>query len=370
MLFLCAFLGAAVWMSRVTISSVSPAIKVEFNLKYAQLGLPPTTALAFAAVGYGVSGFLTHRYGARRVLLISVFVMLVGAIGTSISTNLVSLAAFQGLAGLSEGLFYVDALVILTSTFQPATIGRSFGILESAINVGILISFLSGAAITSTFGWRAAYQLLTLLAVASLILIVFSFKEPVRDHQQTDLRALLRDRYVATLFIPITMMFFAFWSFWAFVPTYLTDVLHTPLTVSGAISSAAFLLAIFAALAGGLLADRQGPKRASIAITAFYMVSLVIFAGTNDLSVSVLSLLIVTFAQASLVPVILSFVPKRFPQAELGRAYGIIISVAYAAGAIGPALVGGVADNFGFASAFLILAAIIGLTGLVLIGKL
>ncbi len=327
-------------------------------------------ALAFAAAGYAVSGFLIFQFGSRNVLVMSVIAMLASTLGTANSKSLQDLVVSQGVAGLSEGLFYVDALVILTNAFEPARIGRAFGVLEGALNVGILASLMTGAAIATMFGWRFAYHLLTALGVLTLLLIAIVYAEPVRTYQQTNLRMTLRDRQMSALFVPTALLFLAFWSFWAFVPTYLTDQLRMPLAVSGAISSLAFLLATFAALTGGLLADRLGPKRASVSVTATYAFFLVLFALTSNVVAAVLFLLIITFSQAFLIPTVLSFIPKRFPQAELGRTYGIVIALAYGAGAIGPVIVGRVTDAYGFVSAFLILAAGVGLTALLLLRSL
>ncbi len=352
------------------ISAVAPAIRDEFGLTYAQVGLPPMAALAFAAIGYASSGFLIRRIGTRRTLILSVVCMLIGAFGTANSTELAGLVEFQALAGLSEGIFYVDTLVLLTDAFEPATIGRAFGALEGAINVGILVSLTVGTAITTAFGWRAAYYSLTLVAGGTLILVIAMSSEARKRYQKKALGAILRDRFLAPLFIPIAILFLCFWSFWAFVPTYLTNVLHIPLTLSGLVGSASFSLAIVAALLGGLLADRVGPKKASVSLAMIYALSLVFFAETSSLIVALPLLLIITFAQAYLIPAVLAFIPKRFPEVELGRAYGIIIAVAYAAGSVGPVIVGQVADHFGFVTAFLVLAALVVLAGLILFSKL
>jgi len=129
-------------------------------------------------------------------------------------------------------------------------------------------------------------------------------------------------------------------------------------------------LAMFAAYVGGLLADRLGPKIASLVLIPVYAVCLIVFALTRNIVATLISLVIITFAQAYLVPVVLAFVPKRFPQSELGGAFGIIISIAYIAGAIGPLLVGQVADNYGFTAAFLTLALCPAIMGVLIFRKL
>lgn len=326
--------------------------------------------LAFAAAGYALSGFLAHRFGTRNVLLMSASSMIIGTVGTADSATLNMLVLFQGVTGLSEGLFYVAALVILTETFDGSRIGRAIGSMESAVNVGIVIALTTGAAVTAMFGWRTDYIVLTGLGFIAVFLILKLSREGVSRFEQTDMRRIIGDPYIKAVVAPAALLLLSFWSFWAFVPTYFVNSLKIPLTIAGAISSTSFLLAIFAAYAGGFLADQLGPKVASLTVVGIYTVGLVVFALTRNLLAVLVSLAIVTFAQAYLVPVIFAFMPKRFPQSELGRAFGIIISVAYIAGAVGPLLVGRITDTFGFRTAFLVLALCVGTMGALILQKL
>ena len=369
-LFLSGFLAAFVFMSRTMYSSVVPAVKEELHLTYAQVGLPPMVALACAAVGYALSGFLVFRFGPKKVLLMSIVTMMISALGTANSMTFVSVVVFQGLAGLSEGFFYVAALVMLTNTFENAMIGLAFGVIESALNLGILSSLTLGTSMTTWYSWRAPYQVLTGLGCVALCLILILARTTAKRNEHAQLQEILKDPYIRSVFIPSALLFLSFWSFWTFVPAYLVDSLRVSLTVGGFVSSFPFLLAISASLIGGILADRVGPKTASLPVILFYFVFLVLFSYSGSLIFVIISLAVVGFAQAYLIPVILSFVPKRFPQAELGRIFGIILSGSYVVATVGPLVTGHVVDIYGFTAAFLVLAICIGMTGLLIFKNL
>ncbi len=366
----CAILGGVIWMSRMNYSAVATVIKEEFNLSYTQVGFPPMIALLFAALGYALSGFLILRYGSGKVLLTSALAMLASILGTASSVRFEALAIFQGFSGLSEGLFYVAALVVLTDAFDPSAIGQAIGILESSINLGILTSLTVGTVLAATAGWRAAYLVVAGLGFPALVLITIVSPSKDKKHEEIRLIDLITDGYVVSLLVPITIFILSFWSFWSFAPTYLVDVLQLPLRLAGAASGMPFVLAIFAAFSGGVLADRIGPRKSSLIVTVMYVPFLVLLATTSSVVLAVLSFSFIAFAQSALVPVTLTFIPKRFPGIELGRVYGVIISISCGVGAMGPILVGHVVDIYGFGAAFLAMAGVIALAEGVILWRL
>jgi hypothetical protein len=103
----------------------------------------------------------------------------------------------------------MGALVLLTSSFDSSEIGRagSSGILEGAVNFGIVVSLIIGPII-------AFVKILT-------------------------------ERHVIFLFVQLATNFLCFWSFWSFVQTYLRDDLHLSLTLIRTVTW------IFAALVRG-----------------------------------------------------------------------------------------------------------------------
>jgi MFS family permease len=369
LLSVCAAMAIVVWMSRLTVSALAPAIRNSFGLNYTQLGIISTAGLTFAALGYAASGFLSFRFGARSVLLIAAVVELVGAFGTFLSLNFGWLLAFQSLIGLSEGLYYVATIVLLTSAFDPSRVGGAIGTVEASLNLGVVAALTIGPIVSLAFGWRSAYLVLGSLGVLLICMIVVTRVDATGAIRTADLRGMLRGRFMIAIIVPIALLFMCFWSFWAFVPTYLVESLHIAYTTSGFIGSLSFLFATFSALAAGMSTDRVGAKKSSLAIVAIYLIFLVIFAFSSNVIVTIISLLIVTSSQASMIPVLLSAVPKKFPQTELGRIIGLVICLGYGGGAIGPFIVGRIADGYGFFSAFLFLTFCVAVTGgIILVG--
>ncbi len=369
-LLLYAAMAAVIWMSRLMFSAVAPVLKSALGLTYTQLGLVSMASITLAALGYGTSGFLSLRYGTRRVLLAAALTEIVGTFGTFISKGFGEVFVFQSILGLSEGLFYVAALAHLTTTFDPQRIGRVIGIVEASINIGVLASLTIGAFISILYGWRFAFLFLGFLGILMVLMIAVAPVGGVPSYHDTDLVAMLKNPFMIAVLIPTIFLFLSFWSFWAFVPTYLVDNLHLSYTATGFVGSLSFLLAIFSALLAGVSADHIGPKASALVVVTTYLVFLILFTFSSSIIYTVISLWIVSSTQAFMIPVLLSSIPKRFPRAELGRIYGLVIAIGYGGGAIGPFIVGRIADTYGFSSAFLTLALCVALAGLVILFKM
>jgi MFS transporter, DHA1 family, arabinose polymer utilization protein len=365
-LLLTVSMAGVVWMSRWMFPVVAPILKQELNLTYAQVGIPPSAAVLFAAIGYGVSGFLTHQIGTRRVLLIAALANIIGALGTILLPSFVSLVVYQSVIGLSEGLFYVAALVLLTNTFATTAVGRALGVLESGVNIGIVLSLMVGTAVATAFGWRYTYILLTMLGFIVILHILATPSGSIREYQHTNFKEMITDPFVITVSISLGLFFFVNWSFWTFAVTYLTDWLHLPYFESGGIVSVSYLIAIFSSYAAGSLTDRAGPKKASLFLLAIGVVSLIVFAISDSITIAIVSILIVASTQGAIIPVLFAFVPKQYSQHEIGRAFGVMLLFAYGVAAIGPFIVGHIADSYGFPTAFLSLVGILAVCGIVI----
>ncbi len=307
---------------------------------------------------------------ACRILLAAVLTEITGAFGTFMSKDFGGVFVFQSILGLSEGLFYVAALALLTTTFDQQRIGRVIGVVEASINIGVLASLTLGALISVLYGWRFAFLFLGFLGIILVFMIAVAPFGGVPSYHDTDLVEMLRDPFMIAILIPIIFLFLSFWSFWAFVPTYLVVNLHLSYTAAGFVGSLSFLLAIFSALLAGVSADHIGPKRSALVVVSTYLVFLIFFTFSSSITYAIISLWVVSSAQAFMVPALLSSIPKRFPGAELGRIYGIVIAIGYAGGAIGPFIVGRIADMYGFSSAFLALAVCVALAGLVILFRM
>lgn len=144
------------------------------NLSDTQAGLAATTYLIGACAGALVFGFLTDKFGRKKLFMITLVWYLASTVLTAFSWDFLSFAFFRMLAGAGIGGEY-SAVNSAIDELIPS--GRR-GVADIAINgswwIGTLlgsvlsIPLLDGRFIPPSLGWRLAFGLGVVLAVAVL----------------------------------------------------------------------------------------------------------------------------------------------------------------------------------------------------------
>lgn len=171
---LVAALGGLIFgFDTAVISGTTEALKAEFNLSDAYLGWAVGMALLGTIVGALVAGKPADRYGRKKVLYAIGALYVVGALGSAVATNILTLEIFRFLGGLGVGAASVCA-PIYTAEIAPAKHrGRLVGLVQFNIVLGILLAYLSNAIIRSIFEDDVAWRwMLGIMAVPSAIFIV------------------------------------------------------------------------------------------------------------------------------------------------------------------------------------------------------
>lgn len=144
------------------------------NLSDTQAGLAATTYLIGACVGALVFGYLTDKFGRKKLFMITLVWYLVSTVLTAFSWDFVSFAFFRMLAGAGIGGEYSA----VNSAIDELIPSARRGVADIAINgswwIGTLlgsilsIPLLDGKFIPPSLGWRLAFGLGVVLAVAVL----------------------------------------------------------------------------------------------------------------------------------------------------------------------------------------------------------
>ncbi|MCL9760034.1 MFS transporter [Frankia sp. AiPa1] len=137
--------------------------------------------LQWVSNGYTVSfaamlltaGWLSDRFGGRRVFLcgLASFGVLSGISATA--TDLATLVALRVALGLAGALLLPASLALLTRAHDdPATRARAVGSWAAITGAALAAGPVIGGVLTETFGWRAVFLVNVPLALASLVITV------------------------------------------------------------------------------------------------------------------------------------------------------------------------------------------------------
>jgi MFS family permease len=163
----------------VTIVGAIAAVLVKpqtLGLSAGEIGLAGSVYVAGNVVGAVMFGYMTDRLGRKRLFQWTLIIYLVATVLTAFSWNALSFLVFRFITGLGIGGEYT-AINSATEELNPA---RVRGMVELAINgswwlgtaVGAVSSLilLNPKIVAVTLGWRLAFALGAILAVAVLMI--------------------------------------------------------------------------------------------------------------------------------------------------------------------------------------------------------
>jgi MFS family permease len=158
--------------------AVAGALKESPMLKLtnAEVGLASSFYLAGAVAGAPLFGWLTDRFGRKRLFFITLTLYLVATAATAFSWNFASFALFRLLTGAGIGGEYT-AIASSIQEFVPAryrgwtdlVINGSFWI-GAALGAGASIVLLDPSVLPQDYGWRAAFFIGAVLGLGILVL--------------------------------------------------------------------------------------------------------------------------------------------------------------------------------------------------------
>ncbi|HTQ34535.1 MAG TPA: sugar porter family MFS transporter [Stellaceae bacterium] len=118
-------------------------------------GIVVAIVLAGAAIGAAVAGFLSDRFGRRRVILAAALLFVVGALLSALAPGLTALLGGRFLVGLAIGTASMLTPLYLAEIAPARDRGAVVSLNQLCITIGILVSYLVGFALaTVAGGWR------------------------------------------------------------------------------------------------------------------------------------------------------------------------------------------------------------------------
>lgn len=129
------------------ISGVLPLVQKQFALSASQEGWFVSSALVGCIIGVAISGELSDRLGRKKPLILTAVLFVASAIGCALFPNLSGVIAFRVLGGIGIGIAS-NVVPLYISEIAPAQIrGRLVTYYQFALTLGILVAYLSNAAL-------------------------------------------------------------------------------------------------------------------------------------------------------------------------------------------------------------------------------
>ncbi|WP_219418119.1 MFS transporter [Pseudonocardia nigra] len=124
---------------------------------------------ALCALMLPVAGWLGDRYGHRRIFLVAMAGVAVGAAGAALAPNLAVLVAFRAVQGTAGALVLPTVLALLTSSAGAARRGRAVSWWAAANGAGQAAGPTAGGLLADALGWRSVFAVVIPFAVFAFL---------------------------------------------------------------------------------------------------------------------------------------------------------------------------------------------------------
>jgi len=293
-----------------------------------------------------VSGYLSDRYGHRRVIMVgvAVFTACTWLIGTA--GNFQEAFVYRLLSGFGEGIFWPAAMSAVANYF-----GRNKGLALGIFYAGFDLGGASGNAIGSitfslTSDWRTAFFVAPLLGIPVLAGVFASKKTFSEATTKTgtlsigkDALALLRRRRVSAI---MAFAFLATWaSVWqvAYLPYYYRTVFETSVAQSGLTAAAVLIAGMIGKTVFGRLSDSMRRDRLIIGLSVVVVGLYGIFFAASDLGLAIVTAVAAGFFSSAIFPVMQALASDS-SEGRTGTVLGLTTTFQSVAAVIGVLLPG------------------------------
>lgn len=154
------------------IGTIVPIITEEWQINATQAGFISSAGMfgmMFGAIGLS---FLADRYGAKKILILSILIFSVCILGATIFNNPLAFAAFRFLAGVGSGGATPIIISLLTEYSPKANKSKMVAIALCGNQIGGMLSPFIGMLVIERFGWRPVLW----IAVLPLLLLPYIYK--------------------------------------------------------------------------------------------------------------------------------------------------------------------------------------------------
>lgn len=286
--------GLAIGTAEFAAMGVLPEISRDLSVSVPQAGHLISAYALGVVVGAPAITILMART-PRKALLVGL--MLLYALGNFTTTIFHSYAAVlisRFVAGLPHGAYFGVASLVAAAMVPPSRRGEAIGKVIMGLSVANVLGVPAATWLGETFGWRATFLAVTVIAfltAAMIYIFVPSVKADKNASPLSELDALKQPQVWLTL-LAAGIGFGGIFAVYSYITPLLTEVTHLPLTRVPLMLSLIGIGMVVGSIVCGKLADRwlKGTMIGMCAFTALILTTLVFVAHSAPAMIIVLFL--------------------------------------------------------------------------------
>ncbi len=360
--------GGTHWVAAV-FYIVLPFITRDLGLSYAQAGTLVAVFHASSAVANLGSGVLVDVSGRRVVYQVVSLIMGGGALlAFGFSAEYVLLCLLTMFIGVSNNLWHPAAIAYVSEAY-PGNRGYALSVHALGANLGDTLAPPATGALLAVLSWQntsiigAAPALIIAVLIGVLLLREDGHGETGARHAMAfgdylnGLKSMVRDRAVLGLCIMAGFRSMTQNGLYVFLPLYLINVMETGPVVMGFTVMAMQIGGIIAAPVAGAWSDRVGRRPVVLAGLTTTTVTILALTLIQHELLFIAGVSVLGFALFAVRPVVHSWLLDLTPPRLSGSATSIMFGTQAVLSAAVPVIGGIIADGYGLAVVFYLLAA-------------
>jgi len=365
------------WVSHFhifTLPMLFPFLKQQLGVGYIELGFALTVFGLVSGLTQAPIGYLADHFGARKVLLIGLWVGGLALIVLGLHLSYASLIVCAAVLGLANSVYHPADYAILAAHMDEARMGRAFSVHTFAGFLGGAVAPAIMAALVATVGGFGALIAAGAVGpVVALLMIAMSLPDArAADHQSAD-EAAPKQNILTPEIIMLTVFFMLLGLSLAGISNFGVVALMSGYGVAFATANLALTCFLGASavgvLAGGILADRTERHgqfaAACFAVNAALVLVIAMVALPSPVLIALMT--VAGFLGGVIAPSRDMLVRNAAPPGAAGRAFGIVSTGFNFSGILAPLLYGFIMDQhmplwvFGASAVFMVLTVLLAL---------
>ncbi|MGW6732583.1 MFS transporter [Streptomyces sp. NPDC055013] len=171
-----AFAGIVVSLMQTLVIPIVPELPRLLDAPASDTAWAVTATLLAAAVATPVMGRLGDMYGKRRMLLVSVVLLVTGSVVCALSDALVPMIVGRAFQGLASGVIPLG-ISIMRDELPAERLGSATALMSASLGIGGALGLPAAALIADNFDWHMLFWTSAGMGVVALVCVVLFVPE-------------------------------------------------------------------------------------------------------------------------------------------------------------------------------------------------
>lgn len=357
---------------------MAPLIRAEMDLTAAQFGLFVSAYYGAQTISAFPAGAFVDRVGVGRSLIVSMFVLTLGALSLSYATGLWSSLGSMAIMGLGYALINPASARGVLNWFAYERRATAMGVKQTGVPVGGVLA--AGCGVLATIiDWRLVLWIVAGITIANIICVLPLLRIPRKPRPPgpflpiADIMAIVRDGNLRVFGAINTLLQVGQSNFFAFLALFLRDVGQVSQRYSSICLGLAQITSAIGRVGWGVVCDRMfRGRRARLVlfiavVAAIGLAAMVLISPGNATVTAIVLSAILGLTIASSAGLTLTIASETAEPEKAGTAVGFNLMMVCLGGVIGPPLFGLAMDTVGsYTAGWLLTAALVTLAAVLL----